>query len=85
MRQDWNRLAFCPRDDVDDFALYLLGLVQQLARHADDDLDEQKVVEKYLCVIPKNYTHIALVMETPLDFEHLSIEEVTGMLKAVDD
>jgi hypothetical protein len=42
-------------------------------------------VEKYLCVVPKKYTKIALAMETLLDFEHLSIEEVTCRLKAVDD
>jgi len=42
-------------------------------------------MEKYLRVIPKKYTQIALAMETLLDFEHLSIEEVTGKLKAVDN
>jgi hypothetical protein len=42
-------------------------------------------VEKYLCIVPKKYTKIALAMETLLDFEHLSIEEVTCRLKAVDD
>ena len=31
------------------------------------------------------YTQIALAMETLLDFKILSIEEVMGKLKAVDD
>jgi hypothetical protein len=59
--------------------------VQQLARHDDGDIDEQKAVEKYLCVVPKKYSHIALSMETLLDLSALSFEEVTGRLKAVDD
>jgi uncharacterized membrane protein YgcG len=42
-------------------------------------------VEKYLCVVPKKYTQIALSMETLLNLSTLSIEEVTGRLKAVDD
>jgi hypothetical protein len=77
--------VFRSREDVDDFALRLSGLVQQLARHDDDDIDEHKSVEKYLRVAPKKYTQIALSMETLLDLSTMSIEEVTGQLKAVDD
>jgi hypothetical protein len=83
--QEWDRPAFRPGEDVDNFALRLSDLVQQLARHSDDDIDEQNAVEKYLRVVPKKYTQIALSMETLLDLSALSIEEVTGRLKAVDD
>jgi hypothetical protein len=30
--------------------------VLQLARHGDGDINEQKVVEKYLRVVPEKYT-----------------------------
>jgi hypothetical protein len=83
--QEWDRLAFRLVEDIDDFALRLSGLVQQLAWHGDSGIDEQKAVEKYLCVVPKKYTQIALSMETLLNLLTLSIEEVTGRLKAVDD
>jgi hypothetical protein len=56
-----------------------------LARHGDGNIDEQKAVEKYLRVVPKKYTQIALSMEILLNLLTLSIEEVTGRLKAVDD
>jgi hypothetical protein len=59
--------------------------VQQLAWHDDGNIDEQKAVEKYLHVVPKKYTQIALSMETILDLSTLSIEEVTRRLKVVDD
>jgi hypothetical protein len=36
-------------------------------------------------IVPKKYTQIALSIETLLDLSTLSIEEVTGQLKAVDD
>jgi hypothetical protein len=61
LRQEWDRLVFRPREDVDDFALCLSGLVQQLAWHSNDDIDEQKV-EKYLRVVPKKYTQITMSM-----------------------
>jgi hypothetical protein len=48
--------------------------VQQLVRHDDSDIDEQKAVEKYLRVVPKKYTQIALSMETLLDLSTLCIE-----------
>jgi hypothetical protein len=83
--QEWDHLTFWPREDIDDFALRLFGLAQQLARHDNNNINEQKVVEKYLHVVPKKYTHIALSMETLLDLLTLSMEEVIGQLKAVDD
>jgi hypothetical protein len=73
------------REDVDDFTLRLSGPAQQLARHGDGDISEQKAVEKFLRIIPTKYTQIALSIETLLDLSSLSIEEVIGRLKAVDD
>jgi hypothetical protein len=37
-------LAFKPVEDVDDFALRLNTLRQQLARYGDDDIDEERAV-----------------------------------------
>jgi hypothetical protein len=85
LRQEWDRLVFRPGEDVDDYAIHFSGLVQQLAWHGDSDIDEQKVVEKYLRVIPKKYTQIALSMETLWDLSTLSIKEVISNLKVMDD
>uniref|UniRef100_A0A0A9HDL9 Uncharacterized protein n=1 Tax=Arundo donax TaxID=35708 RepID=A0A0A9HDL9_ARUDO len=45
---------------------------------SDEDVDEQKAVEKLLRVTPKRYNQIALSIETLLDLSELCIEEVTG-------
>jgi hypothetical protein len=74
LHPEWECLTFWPKEDVDDFALHLSSLVQQLVRHDDSDIDEQKAVEKYLRVVPKKYTQIALSMETLLDLSTLCIE-----------
>jgi hypothetical protein len=42
-------------------------------------------VEKLLRVVPSKYSQIALSIETLLDTATLSVEEVTGRLKTVDE
>ena len=51
----------------------------------DETIDEQRAVEKLLCVGPKKYSQIAILIKTLLDTTDPMIEEVTGWLKAVDD
>jgi hypothetical protein len=85
LRQEWENLAFKPGEDVDDFALHLNTLMQQLTRYGDDDIDEERAVEKLLRVIPKKYLQVAIAIEMLLDFSELSIEEVMGHLKAADN
>jgi hypothetical protein len=78
-------LAFKPGEDIDDFVLHLNSLQQQLARFSDTSIDKERVVEKLLHVVPKKYMQLALSIETLLDFTELTIEEVMGCLKAVDN
>ena len=56
-----------------------------MAWYGDNDIDEDRVVEKLLCVVPKKYSHVAIAIEMLLGFSELSIKEVTGHLKAVDN
>jgi hypothetical protein len=44
--QEWENLAFKPGEDVDDFALRLNTLMQQLARYGDDDIDEERELSR---------------------------------------
>ena len=78
-------MAFKPGEDVDDFALRLNTLMQQLARYGDNNVDEERAVEKFLRVVPKKYSQVAIAIEMLPYFSELSIEEVTGHLKAVDN
>ena len=56
-----------------------------MAWYGDNDIDEDRVVEKLLCVVPKKYSQVAIAIEMLLDFSELSVEEVTDHLKAVDN
>ena len=61
-----------------------VGVVRWNKNINDNNIDEEKAIEKFLCVVPK-YTWVALSIETLLDFSELTIKEVTGRLKAVDN
>ena len=49
------------------------------------DITDAHAVEKLLRCIPKKYSQIMLAIGTLLDFEVLSIEEVTGRIKVVQN
>ncbi|CAD6221576.1 unnamed protein product [Miscanthus lutarioriparius] len=56
-----------------------------MARNGDTDLMAERAVEKFLRCMPKRYVHIVNSIETLLDFEQLTVEDVIGRLKAVQD
>jgi len=59
--------------------------MEQMALNGDTDLDEERAVEKFLRCVPKKYEQLVLSIETLLDFRQLTIEDVTGRLKAAQD
>ena len=59
--------------------------MEQMARNGDTDLMEERAVEKFLRCMSRKYAQIIMSIETLLDFEQLTVEDVTGRLKAVQD
>lgn len=84
VRKEYEAIKFHDSESVDDFALRLNAMVNQLAVLGDPE-PEEKVVEKFLRVAPERYTQLVLSIETLLDLSTLSIEEVTGRLRTVED
>jgi hypothetical protein len=70
---------------VEDFALRLSTLHQQLVIHGDKDITKERVVEKFLRTVLAKYAQIVVAIEQFLNFEMLTLEEVTGRLKVVDN
>jgi hypothetical protein len=85
LRRDWENIGVNPGEQVEDFALRLTTLHQQLVIHGDKDINEKRVVEKFLRTVPAKYAQIVVAIEQFLDFEALTLEEVTGRLKVVDE
>jgi hypothetical protein len=71
-------------EKVDDFALHLSNLVINL-EELGEEIEEQRVVEKLLRSVPPRFEHLVTSIETLLDISSLSLEEVTGRLKAQED
>jgi hypothetical protein len=53
--------------------------------HGERNLDKERAVEKLIRATPKKYTQLKIAIEMLLDFLDLTIEEVIGRLKTVDD
>ena len=84
LRRQYEELALRDGEGVEDFALRLTDIVNQLSTLGDPE-DPKKVVEKYLRIARVRYKQLVMSMETFLDISTLSIEEVTGRLLASED
>jgi hypothetical protein len=82
LHYDFDDMKFHPSEVV-DFVLCLQSLVGQLAVFGK--VMEEKVVSKFLRIVPPKYTQIALSIETMLDMETLTIQDLTKRLWAVDE
>ena len=69
---------------MEDFSLRLQTLISKLKSHGIT-IDEEDAVSKYLHSVPVKYIQIALSIETMLDLSTLTIEDVTGRPRAVDE
>jgi len=85
LRKEWENLSFHPGEHIEDFALRLATLKQQMILHGERNMDEERAVEKLLRATPRKYAQLKVAIETLLDFQDLTIEEVIGRLKTVDD
>ncbi|VAH85559.1 unnamed protein product [Triticum turgidum subsp. durum] len=84
LRADFENIAFNEGELVDDFAMRISSVASQL-RALGDTMDDARVVRKFLRVVPSRFAQVAVSIETFLDLSELSIEELTGRLRVVED
>jgi hypothetical protein len=84
LRAEYEQIAFRDGEPVEDFTLRLTNIVQRLSILSDPE-PEAKVVTKYLRVARPRYRQLVVSIETLLDIDTLSVEEITGRLKVATD
>jgi hypothetical protein len=84
LQVDFKNIAFKEGELVDNFAMRISSLASQL-RALGDTMDDARVVRKFLRVVPPRFTQVAISIETLPDLSELSIKELTGRLRVVED
>ncbi|XBI61788.1 hypothetical protein VPH35_042532 [Triticum aestivum] len=84
LQADFENIAFKEGELVDEFAMRISSLASQL-RALGDTMDDTRVVRKFLRVVPSRFAQVAVSIETLLDLSELSVEELTGRLRVVED
>jgi hypothetical protein len=84
LRLNYEEIKFRPGESIDDFAMRLQALANEL-EVLGDPLDEKKVILKLLRIAPKRYKQLCWSIESLVDLNTLSIEELVGRLKVVDE
>lgn len=83
LRREFGDILFKDGETVDDFSMRI-GVLANNLRTLGDNITEAEVVQKLLQVVPEHLQQIAISIETLLDVNELSLEEVTGRLRSVE-
>ena len=84
LRTEFETVAFKDGEKIQDIAIRISNLAAAL-RSLGDIVDEEKIVRKFLSVVPSRFAQIAFSMETLLDPASMTVEEVTGHLRAIEE
>lgn len=83
LRHEFAALVWKEGETAEDFSVHITGLANNL-RILGDDIADSELVRKMLQVVPEHLSQVAISMETLLDLSTISIEEVTGRLRSVE-
>lgn len=84
LRADFEQIRFRDGETLEAFGMRITNLVNNL-RTLGDNVEELRVVQKFLCVVPPRYTQIAVAIETLLDLRTITVEELMGRLHSADE
>lgn len=83
-RADFENLIFKDGEHVDDFAIRITDLTTRLCL-LGDTIDDTRIIQKFLRIAPSLFTQVVISIKTLRDLRTLSIGELTGQLRLVED
>jgi hypothetical protein len=84
LRKEFEQITFKDGENLDSFGMRITTLANNM-RSLGDDVNEVKIVQKFLREVPKQYSQIACSIETLLDLEGMSVEELIGRLRSAEE
>jgi hypothetical protein len=83
LRKDFDNIQFKDKESVNDFSMRLTGLTNSIAV-LGEKITGLEIVKKMLHVAPEPLEQVAISIETLLDLDSLSVEEVASHLSNVE-
>lgn len=71
-------------ESIDNFGMRLSSLIYEFDTF-DVKIDEKRAVLKFLCVGPRRYKQLAWSIESLVNLNPLTVDELIGRLKVVHD
>jgi hypothetical protein len=84
LREEFDVITFKEGESVDDFSCRPTKITDQLAI-LGDVYEEETIVRTFLHALPECFHQIAVAIETLLDLEEVSLDELLGRLKATEE
>ena len=81
---EFENITLRDGESVDDFTMRVIGLVDKLGE-LGEEMEDSRVVKKMLRVVRKRYKQVAVSIEMHSDLNKMSVEELIGRLRVVED
>ena len=84
LKSEFDRLQMKDTDSVDDFALRMKTITNEI-RLLGEKFEESNAVRKFLRAVPSKFLEISSAIEQFGDLKNMTMDEVTGRLKAHEE
>jgi hypothetical protein len=82
---EFEAISFQSGETIEDFVVRIRKLATDLKGLGETSVDDARVVKKFLRVVPPKYNQVVVTIEMFCDLKTLSVEELVGRLRAVED
>jgi hypothetical protein len=84
LKREFDAITFLDGESIDDFAARIGRITNQLTVLVFE-YKEEEIMRKFLQTLPPKFEQIAMSIETLLDLESISVDELVGRLKPTEE